>query len=204
MRKVILQEFVSLDSLAAGPNDSTDFVPASTQGDTGFGQEQLKLMNTVDTILLGRVTYQLFADYWPQVTKGKEKVFADKLNSIPKIVFSKTLDRAPWGDWEEAKVVKNSAVTEVAKLKQQTGKNLIIWGSISVAQSLIKEGLIDEFRLVMCPVVLGSGRSLFADKVGSLGLKLLETKSFKRGAVQLKYKPAPAQEIVKKRAAATS
>ena len=201
MRKVILQEFISLDSLAAGPNDSTDFVPASTEGDKGFGEEQVKLMNTVDTIVLGRVTYQLFADYWPKITKGKEKAFADKLNGIPKIVFSKTLDRAPWGDWEEAKVVKNSAVTEVEKLKQQSGKNMIIWGSISLAQSLIKDGLIDEFRLVICPVVLGSGRSLFLDEVDSFGLKLLETKTFKRGAVQLKYKPAPAKQIVKKRAA---
>ena len=201
MRKVILQEFISLDGLAAGPNDSTDFVPASTEGDKGFGEEQVKLMNTLDTILLGRVTYQLFADYWPKITKGKEKAFADQLNGIPKIVFSKTLDRAPWGDWEEAKVVKNSAVTEVEKLKQQSGKNMIIWGSISLAQSLIKAGLIDEFRLVICPVVLGTGRSMFLDEVDSFGLKLLETKSFKRGAVQLKYKPAPAKQIVKKRAA---
>lgn len=123
------------------------------------------------------------------------------MNGIPKIVFSKTLDRAPWGDWEEAKVVRNSAVTEVEKLKQQSGKNIIIWGSISLAQSLIKAGLIDELRLVICPVVLGSGRSLFLDEVDSFGLKLLETKSFKRGAVQLKYKPAPAKQIVKKRAA---
>jgi dihydrofolate reductase len=107
MRKVILQEFITLDSLAAGPNDSVDFVPASTKGDKSFGREQVKLMNTVDTILLGRKTYQMFAGYWPKVTKGKEKVFADKLNSLPKIVFSKTLESAPWGDWEEAEIVKN-------------------------------------------------------------------------------------------------
>ncbi len=154
MRKVILQEFISLDSLAAGPNDSVDFVAASTQGDKSFGREQIKLMNSVDTILLGRKTYQMFAGYWPNVTKGKEKAFADKLNSIPKIVFSKTLDRAPWGDWEDAEIVSNEASKEIAKLKRRSGKNMVIWGSISVAQSLIKKGLIDEYRLVMCPVVL--------------------------------------------------
>jgi dihydrofolate reductase len=200
MRKVILQEFISLDSLAAGPNDSVDFVPASTPGDKSFGKEQVKLLNSVDTILLGRVTYQMFAGYWPKVTKGKEKAFADKLNSIPKIVFSKTIESAPWGDWEEAKVLKTAAVKEVANLKRRSGKNMILWGSISLAQSLIKEGLIDEYRLVMCPVVLGSGKPLFLDKVDSFGLKLVEAKTLDLGAVQLKYKPAPTKKIGKKRA----
>lgn len=201
MRKVVLQEFISLDSLAAGPNDNVDYIPASTKGDQSFGKEQEKLMNSIDTILLGRVTYQMFADYWPKVTKGKEKPFADKLNSIPKIVFSKTLESAPWGDWEEAKVVSDDAVKEIAKLKQRSGKNMIIWGSISVAQAAIEEGLIDEYRLVICPVVLGSGRPLFLDKVDSFGLKFLEVKKFDQGAVQLKYKPAPAKKIAKTRAA---
>lgn len=199
MRKVILQEFISLDSLTAGPKDNVDFVPASTEGDKGFGQEQVKLMNSVDTILLGRVTYQMFAGYWPKITKGKEKPFADKLNSIPKIVFSRTLESAPWGDWEEAKVVKSSAVKELAKLKRRSGKNMVIWGSISLAQSIIKEGLIDEYRLVVCPVVLGSGRPLFLNKVDSFGMKLLEAKTFDLGAVQLKYKPAPHKKTAKKR-----
>lgn len=177
-------------------------VPASTEGDKSFGLEQMKLMNTVNTILLGRVTYQMLADHWPKITKGKEKPFADNLNSIPKIVFSKTIESAPWCDWEEAKVVKNSAFREVAKLKQRSGKSIIIWGSISLARSLMTEGLIDEYRLVMCPVVLGSGRPLFLEEVDSFGLKLLETKTFDLGAVQLKYKPAPAKRTGKKPAAA--
>lgn len=187
MRKVILQEFVTLDGLAAGSHDSVDFIPASTQGDQSFGREQLKLMDAIDTILLGSVTYRMFADYWPEVTKGEDKSFADKLNEIPKIVFSKTLDSAPWGKWEEAKVVKNSAAQEVAKLKQRSGKDMVIWGSISLAQSLMKEGLIDEYRLVTCPVVLGSGRPLFLDKVDALDLRLLEAKTLDLGAVQLRY-----------------
>ena len=201
MRKVILQEFVSLDSMAAGPNDSVDFVPAATQGDKRFGKEQMKLMAAVDTILLGRVTYQMFASYWPKITKGKEKTFANTLNSIPKIVFSKTLKEAPWGDWEPAKIVKNTAVKEIAKLKKQAGKDMVIWGSLSIAQSAIKAGLIDEYRLVICPVVLGKGRPLFLDEVDSFGLKLKKAKSFDLGAVQLKYKPAPAKKMGKKRKA---
>jgi dihydrofolate reductase len=187
MRKVILQEFVTLDGLAAGPNNSVDFVPTSTRGDQSFGREQFKLMDTIDTILLGSVTYRMFADYWPKVTEGEDKPFADKLNGIPKIVFSKTLDSAPWGDWEEAKIVKNSAAEEIAKIKQQSGKDMVIWGSISLAQSLINEGLIDEYRLVMCPVVLGSGRPLFLNKVHSLDMRLVEARTFDLGTVQLKY-----------------
>ena len=194
MRKVILQEFISLDGLAAGPNDSVDYVPAATKGDEGFGKEQLKLMQGTDAILLGRKTYQMFADYWPKIKEGKEKQFADKLNSIPKIVFSRTLESAPWGDWEEARIVKEMAVKEIAKLKRRSGKNMVIWGSISLAQSLINGGMIDEYRLVMCPVVLGSGRPLFLDEVDSFGLKLVEAKAFELGAVQLKYEAAAAKK----------
>ena len=98
MRNVILQEFVSLDGLAAGPDGSVDFVPAAMQGDQSFGRQQMPFIDSIDTILLGRVTYQLFAEYWPEVTSGDDKPFADKLNAIPKIVFSRTLDRAPWAN----------------------------------------------------------------------------------------------------------
>jgi dihydrofolate reductase len=114
----------------------------------------MRLMAAVDTILLGRVTYQMFASHFPNVTKGKEKAFADKLNSIPKIVFSNTLKEAPWGDWEPAKIVKNTAVKEIAKLKKRSGKDMVLWGSLSIAQAAINAGLIDEYRLVICPVVL--------------------------------------------------
>jgi dihydrofolate reductase len=190
MRKVILQEFVTLDGLAAGPNDSVDFVPNATQGDQSFGLEQLRLMEKIDTILLGSKTYRMFAEYWPKVTEGTEKEFADKLNAMPKIVFSKKLDRAPWGNWNEAKVVSNTAADEVAKLKQEPGKDIVIWGSISVAQSLMNESLIDEYRLVVCPVVLGDGRSLFRDKLDKTEMKFVEAKTFDRGAVLLKYSAA--------------
>jgi dihydrofolate reductase len=192
MRNVILQEFVSLDGLAAGPNDSVDFVPASTQGDQRFGQRQLSFMDSIDLILLGRVTYTMFAGHWPKVTSGADKPFADKLNAIPKIVFSRSLDRAPWGSWDDAKIVKNSAAKEVARLRQGSGKDMVIWGSISLAQSLMNEGLIDEYQLVVCPVVLGSGKPLFRDKANSFGMRLLKTESFDRGAVLLAYTAAKA------------
>lgn len=185
MRKVILQEFVSLDGLAAGPKGSVDFVPRSTQGDRSFGVRQMAFIDSIDTILLGRTTYQMFAEHWPNVTTGDDKQFADKLNAIPKVVFSTTLKRAPWGSWDPARIAKNPSA-EVAQLKQGSGGDMVIWGSISLAQSLIAEQLIDQFQLVVCPIVLGSGTALFRDHT-LLDMQLLNTRSFDHGTVLLTY-----------------
>ncbi len=189
MRKVVLQEFISIDGLVAGPNDGVDFIPASTQGDTSFGREQIALMDRIDMLLLGRVTYGMFAGFWPNVTEGAEKEFADKFNAVPKVVFSKTLKRAPWGNWNEGRIVRGSAVEEVARLKQQSGKDMLISGSISIAQSLMAESMVDEYRLVLCPVVLGSGRPLFRDNARSIPMNLLNASRLDRGAVSLIYSP---------------
>jgi dihydrofolate reductase len=186
MRKLILQEFVSLDGRASGPKNSVDFVPAATKGDQRFGQEQLALMDTIDTILLGRVTYSMFADYWPKA-KGDEKEFADKMGATPKVVFSRTIDRAPWGAWPECQISRSEPADEVVKLKRAPGKDIVMWGSLSVAQSLMDAGLIDEYRLIVCPVVLGDGRPLFADAL-PLSMTLLSATTLDRGGVYLRYR----------------
>ena len=192
MRKVVLQEFVSLDGLAAGEDNTVDFIPASTRGDSAFGRAQLEMIDTIDTMLLGRTTYEMFSRYWPTVTEGDDKPIADRLNAIPKVVFSNTLDHAPWGSFEPAKIVRRNATQEVAKMKRQDGRSMIVWGSLSVAQALMDENLIDEYRLVFCPVVLGGGRPLFREN-GSVGLTLITTTSYERGAVQLIYTPGAAR-----------
>jgi dihydrofolate reductase len=189
MRRVVLQEFVSLDGLAAGENDSVAFIPASTQGDQSFGREQLALMDAIDAILFGAVTYRMFAGFWPNVTEGEEKPFADKVNATPKVVFSKTLERASWGSWDEARLVKGSAVDEVTRLKGEPGRDMLIWGSISLAQSLMAAKLIDEYRLVLCPVVLGSGKPLFGDELASIPMHLVNVQRLDRGVVSLTYVP---------------
>lgn len=187
MRKVVLQEFVTLDGLATGPNGSVDFVPASLRGDHKFGQEQLALLDAVDLILLGRVTYGMFAGYWPNAKQGKEEPFADKLNATRKVVFSKTLSTAPWGKWDEARIVRTSVCDEVSNLKQQPGKSMLIWGSLSLAQCLMVERLIDEYRLVVCPVALGHGSPLFGVRTVPREMKLLDAKPMDLGAVSLTY-----------------
>jgi dihydrofolate reductase len=190
MRHVILQEFLSVDGLAAGPGDSVAFVPAANSNDQSFGDRQREFLDSIDTILLGRKTYQMFSGYWPKVPAGPEKDFADRLNAIPKVVFSRTLDRAPWGDWDDARVVGTDAAQEVERLKQQPGGDMVIWGSISLAQILLKAGVIDDIQLVICPVVLGEGRRLF-DGQSALGeMTLRHTRSFDRGSVLLSYTPA--------------
>lgn len=188
MRKVVLQEFVSIDGMAAGPKDTVDFIPASTQADSSFGREQLVLMDTVDTLVLGRVTYQMFVGYWPNAGESDpaQKEFADKFNALSKVVFSKGLERAPWGRWGEGRIVKSGAVDEVARLKQQPGKDLLVSGSLSVAQALMAADAIDEYRLILCPVVLAGGRPLFREQA-DLPLKLVKATALDRGAVSLVY-----------------
>ena len=186
MRKVIVQEFMSLDGYVAGPNGSVDFIPASTAGDRTFGAEQVALLGAIDTLILGRITYSMFSGYWPNVKQGNELEFADKFNGMPKIVFSKTLDSAPWGTWQPARIVKIDASDEVAKLKRQSGKDMLVSGSISIAQTLIDRHLVDEYRLILCPIVLGDGRPLFRD-TRELKLKLSKASALSRGGVSLIY-----------------
>jgi dihydrofolate reductase len=184
MRNLILQEFVSVDGMAAGPDGSTDFIPASSRGDQSLERRQERFLDCIDTILLGRKTYEMFVEYWPKVTSENEPL-ADKLNAIPKVVFSTTLDRAPWGHWQEATVTKGDATREIERLKQQPGKDMVIWGSLSLAQSLMPEGVIDEYELIVCPVVLGEGRRLFEDNAAPT--EMLSSRSFDRGTVLLSY-----------------
>jgi dihydrofolate reductase len=189
MRRVILQEFVTLNGMVSDAAGGVDFIPASTAGDRTFGREQGALMQEVDALLLGRETYSMFSSYWPNVTEGDDKEFAVRLNATPKIVFSRTLERAPWGRFEEARIVKGSPVEEVASLKKQPGKGMVIWGSVSLARDLIKAGLVDEFRLVVCPVVIPDGRPLFEGGTPSLSLKLSRVNQLDRGAVSMRYAP---------------
>ncbi|MGH7678535.1 MAG: dihydrofolate reductase family protein [Gemmatimonadaceae bacterium] len=192
MKKVILQEFVSLDGFAADSKGGVDFVPAASKGDQSFGRRQLEFMDTVDTILLGRVTYEMFAGYWPNVTSGDDKEFADRINAMRKIVFSSTLEKAPWGAWLEGRIVRGPAEEAVPRLKHDPGKNMVLWGSISLAQSLLRSGLVDELQLIVCPTALGSGKRLIAEELEPGAVSLAAVHSFDRGNVLLSYEVSSA------------
>jgi dihydrofolate reductase len=188
MSRIIVQEFVSIDGLAAGPKGEVDFIPAAVQGDSIVVENQMRFIDTIDTIVLGRVTYEMFVNYWPTAS-GDDKPFADKVNATPKIVFSKTLDTAPWGSWEEATISKDDPLEEVRRLREREGRDLVVWGSLTLVRSLAEAGLIDEYQLWLLPVVLGAGRPLFAEGGASIDMQLLEAKTSERGATLLRYQP---------------
>ncbi len=179
MRKLIFSIHISLDGFA----DHTVAIADDEMHD--FYAHQL---DTLDTVLFGRVTYQLFESFWPlaptdpQLTKSVVE-FAYKINAIPKIVFSNTLDHAGWNN---TKLVKGNMVNEVIKLKNQDGKNMSV-GGISTAQALMKESLIDEFWFCVHPVIVGNGRRLFDGLNDRHDLKLVDAKTFHSGAVVLHY-----------------
>ncbi|HMG66781.1 MAG TPA: dihydrofolate reductase family protein [Chitinophagaceae bacterium] len=189
MRKVILEEWVSLDGFVTDKNGGLDFFTSLTPEQNKYSDtDQLKFLETIDTILLGRKTYELFVDFWPGATTDQE-VIADKLNEINKIVFSNTITKAPWGKWPEAEIISGEAVSAIKELKRLPGKNMVIWGSISLAQSLMSENLVDEYHIQLCPVLTGGGRNLFFQEMNLKRLKLLKVRQYNTGTVFLNYEP---------------
>ena len=179
MRRLVVQQFVTLDGFAAGPKGELDFVTESSGDPTGgeFVDDQLAFIETLDTILLGRVTYEMFAEFWPEQTVETQAI-SDVLNATPKVVFSRTLERAPWGSWEEARVVAGPASEEVRRLKDEPGKDMVVWGSLTLAESLERDGLVDEYRLSVCPVVLGQGKRMFGDGTPTRRMKRVGKKTY--------------------------
>jgi dihydrofolate reductase len=183
MRKIIFQMLISLDGFFEGPEHEIDWHNV----DDEFNEYANDFLNSVDTLLFGRVTYQMMASYWPTPSaKTNDPIVAGKMNHLAKIVFSKTLDKV---EWENTKLVKGNFTEEIAKLKQQPGKDLAIFGSSDLAVTLIQNNLIDEFHILVNPIVMGRGKSLFEGIPGRLKLKLLKTKTFRSGNVLLYYQP---------------
>jgi dihydrofolate reductase len=148
----------------------------------------MQFIDTIDTIVPGRTTYEMLAGYWPTAT-GEDKPFADKINATPKLVFSKTLDRAPWGSFDDVTISRDNPREEMGRAREAEGKDLIVWGSLTLVDSLARAGLVDEYQLWLLPIVLGAGRPLFAEGVGSIDMVLLEAKASDRGATLLCYEP---------------
>jgi dihydrofolate reductase len=118
-----------------------------------------------------------------------DPVITERINNLPKFVFSRTLKKVEWGKWNNAKLIKENAVEEVGRLKQEMGKDLVIYGSGDLVSFLMKVGLIDEYQLFVQPVVLGKGKPQFKDLDQRFELKLITTKPFRSGAVGLYYQP---------------
>lgn len=189
MKRLVLQQFTTIDGLVADSDDQTNFISEySTKHDESFENGAMEFMDTIDTMLLGRRTYERFVQYWPEAA-GDDAEFGEKLNGLDKFVVSSTLKEAAWGKWKAPKVIDSGVVVEVRKLKQAAGKDIVIWGSISLATSLLKEGLIDEIQLRVVPTAIGNGRQLFDGELGSQHLDLVEAESHDAGLVLLRYQP---------------
>jgi dihydrofolate reductase len=184
MRKVIMFNLISLDGFFEGASKwdlSWHLV------DEEFNQFALAQLDQADGLIFGRVTYQGMAAYWTtDEAMANDPYIASKMNSIRKYVFSKTLDKA---DWNNTRLINGEAASELPKLKQQSGKDLLLFGSASLAETFIKNDQIDEYRLLVIPVVLGKGGALFKVDSGMLNLKLLNTRTFNNGNLLLYYQP---------------
>ncbi len=172
---------ISLDGFFEGPKRELDWHNVDKEFHE-FAERQLSL---VDTLLFGRVTYQMMASFWPTATES-DPMIANTMNSLPKLVFSRTLSAV---EWNNSKLMNGDLVEEVSKLKNQPGKDIAILGSAVVVSALMEANLIDEHRIMIAPIILGSGNSLFKNMERRHPLKLLRTTAFKSGNVLLIYKP---------------
>ena len=182
MRKLIAAINMTLDGFC----DHTAMI-----ADEELHQHYNELLNSADTLLYGRITYQLMESYWPTVVKNPSGIkamdeFAVIIDNIPKIVFSHTLKNV---EWKSAKLANRDIEEEVLELKQQSGKDILV-GSPSLIVALTQLGLIDEYQLCVHPVIVGNGLPLFRNINDKTILKLLKTKTFSSGAITIYYEPS--------------
>jgi dihydrofolate reductase len=183
MRKVVVLNRVSVDGFFAGPNGEIDWFVPDPEVDKAAHAGM-----SPDTLLLGRLTFQLFAGYWPHVASDPNapegaRVMANELDQMNKIVFSKTLKKV---DWINSRLVNSDPSKEVLELKKGNGPDITLFGSGSIIQQLARDGLIDEYLLVVTPVILGIGKRLFGS-LDRTSLNLLEARSFSSKNVLLHY-----------------
>ena len=185
MRRIILDSIISLDGYYTSQKNEIDWF--------GFNQEEIdwskEILRRTDAMLYGRVTYQEFSEFWPQASPspdGFDSEIIDHLNRQQKIVFSRTLNEA---HWTPAQLVSEDPAVAVPKIKSGKGKDMVVIGSGTLVSTLIRYDLIDEYRLRIRPIILGTGKSCFKDDLKRHMLKLISAKAFENGVVALHYEP---------------
>jgi dihydrofolate reductase len=187
MGRIVVTEFVSLDGVIEAPGGGEEFKHGGWSFEIERGPEgdQFKLDETMasEALLLGRVTYEGFAAAWPP----REGEFADKFNSMPKYLVSSTLQDP---EWNNTTVLGGDVANEVAKLKQEVDGDIVVHGSPTLVQALVEDDLVDELRLMVYPVVLGSGKRLFGETSDKKPFRLVDSKVVGDGVAILTYEPA--------------
>jgi dihydrofolate reductase len=189
MKKVIVLNRISIDGFFAGPNGEIDWFVRDPEVDKAVHEPTANEPAGTGTILLGRLTYQMFENFWPHVAKDpnapKELLAtAKELDELTKVVFSTTLKETTW---QNSKLVKGDIAGEVQRLKQDNGPAMMIFGSGTIIQQLANQGLIDEYLLIVTPVILGAGKPLFKDVTRS-NLELINSRSFASQNILLHYR----------------
>ena len=184
MSKLNVFNLITLDGYIAGPGGDISWHHV----DEEFQEFAEKNSNSGSTLLFGRVTYEMMASYWTSADGMKDSpVVAAGMNGASKVVFSRTLQKA---DWANTRLVKDDLIGEVRKLKRQAGKGLTVLGSGSIVAQLAGAGLIDEYQILLNPVAIGKGKTMFEGLPARLSLKLTSTRTFRNGGVLLCYVPA--------------
>lgn len=187
-RKLFLFMMVSLDGYFEGENHDLSWHNV----DSEFNEYAIEQTKHVGILLFGHRTYDLMKDYWPtDAARTDDPVVAELMNTTPKIVFSKTLEKIEETEyWKNVRLIKNNVEEEIKKLKEMPGKDLAVYGSNNLSVSLLETNLLDEVRIIVNPVVVGKGTPLFKGIKNKLNFTLLNTKIFKSGNVLLTYQPA--------------
>lgn len=183
MRKLIVQQWATVDNIIAEEDGGLSFVNAQpfTESNEDVKASAMEFINTVDTMIIGANTYAMSRDYWPIAEDQGE--YGEKLNRLTKYVASAKLNDAPWGSFPAATVTSDPIAT-IQELKQQNGKDIWLWGSLSLMTSMFDADLVDEVQLRVCPTSRGKGVYMFKDQ---RDMDLIEAKSFKNGVVLLRY-----------------
>ena len=187
MQKLAVFNHVALDGYFVDASNDMSWAKAD-QNDSEWNAFVSENASGGGTLVFGRITYELMASFWPRpfAMKSMPDVAAG-MNRMPKIVFSRTLDNA---SWQNSTLLKGDLATEMRKLKQESETGIVILGSGSIVSQLAREGLIDEYQVVVNPIILGKGRTMFGGLEDELPLKLTKSRAFKNGKVFLCYEPA--------------
>jgi dihydrofolate reductase len=184
MRKLIVFNLMSLDGYFVDKNGEMSWAHSK---DTEFNTFAEKNAKGGGVLLFGRITYELMAGYWPTPMAIKNNpIVAERMNNLPKVVFSRTMDKTTWNN---TKLVKADAAKEIRKMKRESGIDMVIMGSGSIVSQLAQEGLVDEYQFVMVPVILGEGKTMFEGVKEKIRMKLTKTRTFSNGNIFLCYEP---------------
>lgn len=186
MRNLVVFNSVSLDGFFTGAGGDLSW---AHRPDAEWNSFMSDNASSSGEFIFGRVTYDLMANYWPTpIAHQNFPAVAKAMNDLPKAVFSRTLEKAPW---KNTKLVKGDLATEIKKMKQAPGPGLVIFGSGTIISQLAQENLIDEYQIAVCPVVIGKGRTMFETVERKLNFKLTKTRTFENGTVFACYQPIP-------------